>query len=97
MKFRIFMWGFAALATAKEWHEYISNDNHNRLMSFAWMTFYTCGIEVLMTLKAGMHEKLFDFSVFPWYVYLIWASFAILIAAGLLVSYLNEQKQIADS
>jgi phosphatidylserine synthase 2 len=92
MKFRIFMWGFAALATAKEWHEYISNPNHNKLGAFAWMTFYTCGIEVLMVIKAGRHEKLFDFSVFPWFVYLIWACFATAIFGGLYFSYTNEQK-----
>ena len=86
------MWGFAALATAKEWHEYISNPNHNKLGAFAWMTFYTCGIEVLMVIKAGQHEKLFDFSVFPWFVYLIWACFATAIFGGLYFSYANEQK-----
>jgi len=92
MKFRIFMWGFAALATAKEWYEYTSNVNHNRVMAFAWMTFYTCGIEVMMTIKAGIHDKLFDFSVFPWFVYLIWICFAVIIAGCLLHSYRNEQR-----
>jgi hypothetical protein len=93
MKFRIFMWGFAAIATAKEWNAYISDEHSNKLGAFAWMTFYTCGIETLSIIKGGIAEGIFDFSVFPWFVYLIWIVFGVLFITGLVFSISNGMKQ----
>jgi len=90
MKFRIAVWGFCAIATAKEWHEYISDDNHHRLGAFAWMAFYTCGLEALTTVKFGRADNIFLFDVFPWFVPLIWIGFAVLLIAGLLLSKYND-------
>ena len=51
MIFRVILWGFCSLATAKEWFEYISNEYCHRLGPFAWLTMYTCGVETLAVIK----------------------------------------------
>jgi phosphatidylserine synthase 2 len=51
LKVRIFLWGFAAIATSKEWYEYVSNPVCHRLGPFVWLTFYTCAIESLSVYK----------------------------------------------
>lgn len=90
MKFRIAVWGFCAIATAKEWHEFISNDYCHRLGAFAWMAFYTCGIEFLAVVKFGLAVNLFKWDVFPWYVGVIWISFAVMFIGGLTLSWINK-------
>lgn len=51
LKFRIFLWGFAAIATSKEWYEYVSNEHCKRLGPFAWMTFYVSLVELSSIFK----------------------------------------------
>ncbi len=51
LKVRIFIWGFAAMATSKEWYEYISNPNSNRLGPFAWVSIYVAFIELSGVMK----------------------------------------------
>jgi phosphatidylserine synthase 2 len=51
LKFRIFLWGFAAIATSKEWYEYVSNPHCHRLGPFAWLTFYVSLIELSSVMK----------------------------------------------
>merc|ERR1712130_859960 len=85
------MGGFCAIATAKEWHEYISNENSHRIGAFAWMAFYTAGIETLTVIKFGRAENLFKFDVFPWFVHLIWIGFALLFTGGLCLAWFNDK------
>ena len=89
MQARVGMWGFNAIAIAKEWHEYVSNENCNRLGAFAWMAFYTCGIEFLAVVKFGLASNLFRMDVFPWFVGAIWIGFACIFVGGLTISYQN--------
>ena len=53
LKFRVLLWGVCSLATAKEWYEYVSNEYCHRLGPFAWLTFYTCGVETLTVIKCS--------------------------------------------
>jgi len=46
LKYRVTLWGFVAIATSKEWYEYVSNPHCHRLGPFAWLTFYVCLIEL---------------------------------------------------
>jgi phosphatidylserine synthase 2 len=48
---RVIMWGWVAIATSKEWYEYVSNPNCRRLGPFAWLTFYTSLIELSAVIK----------------------------------------------
>lgn len=51
LKYRVALWGLCSLATAKEWFEYTSNPYCHRLGPFAWLAFYTSGVETLTVLK----------------------------------------------
>ena len=69
LKYRVALWGFAALAASKEWYEFCSNDFCHRLGPFAWMAFYTATIEVSIVIK-NSYDMFYE--PFPMYVKLIW-------------------------
>ena len=69
LKYRVFLWGLASIATAKEWYEYVSNQYCHRLGPFAWLAFYTSTVELLTVIKCA--EGQFT-APFPWYVKVIW-------------------------
>ena len=51
VKYRVILWGFVAIATSKEWYEYVSNPHCHRLGPFVWLAFYTSTIELLSVYK----------------------------------------------
>ena len=51
LKYRVVLWGWVAIATSKEWYEYVSNPHCHRLGPFAWMTFYVSLIELSAIFK----------------------------------------------
>ncbi len=56
VKVRVILWGFSAIATSKEWYEYVSNPHCHRLGPFAWMTYYVCAIELSTIYKFRGNE-----------------------------------------
>ena len=70
LKYRVFLWGLASIATAKEWYEYVSNKYCHRLGPFAWLAFYTSAVEFLTVVKCA--EGQFT-APFPWYVKVMWS------------------------
>ena len=69
LKYRVALWGLAALASSKEWYEFCSNEYCHRLGPFAWLAFYTAGMEVMVVVRNSWDMFKEDF---PWYVKLIW-------------------------
>jgi len=51
LKFRVALWGLVAIATSKEWYEFVINPLCRRLGPFCWLSFYTLTIEVLISVK----------------------------------------------
>lgn len=84
VKVRTILWGFFALATSKEWYEYVSNPNCHRLGPFAWMTFYVSAIELSSVYKFRGNEFV---NPFPWWIYTMWAFIGSVFAIGLVKSY----------
>jgi hypothetical protein len=89
LQFRIFLWGFVAIATSKEWYEYVSNENSHRLGPFAWLSFYTSLIEVSGVVKFAGKE--FD-SPLPTWVYFMWGTIFAFWLAGFYRAFRNGQK-----
>ena len=69
LKFRVALWGFAALACSKEWYEFCTNDYCHRLGPFSWLAFFTASIETMLVVK-NSHDMFHE--PFPWYVKVIW-------------------------
>ena len=92
LKCRVALWGLASIAIAKEWYEFISNDYCHRLGAFAWLAFYTAGVEVLVVVRssAGLFTE-----PFPWYVKVIWTFLAFFFAALFYIAWRNEQRNEA--
>jgi phosphatidylserine synthase 2 len=84
LKVRIFLWGFAAIATSKEWYEYVSNDHCHRLGPYAWLTFYVSLIELSSVIKFQTNEFV---EPFPVWVKAGWAVIGAVYFAGLYVAY----------
>ena len=89
LKIRILLWGFCAIATGKEWYEYISNPNSNRLGPFAWLTFYVSLIEVSGVIK--FRGTSFNASLPSW-VYCMWFVISIFWSFGFYLAYVNGSK-----
>ena len=89
LKCRVALWGLASIAIAKEWYEFISNDYCHRLGTFAWLAFYTVGVEVLVVIRfsKGMFTE-----PFPWYVKVIWACIAVMYMGLLYIAFRNQQR-----
>lgn len=59
LKYRLMLWGFVAIATSKEWYEYVSNPCCKRLGPFAWLTFYVSLIELSSVYKFAVETNSF--------------------------------------
>ena len=70
LKYRIFLWGFAAVATSKEWYEFVSDPNNHRLGPFAWLSFYVSLIELSGIVKFAGTE--FN-TPLPTWIYYMWS------------------------
>ena len=70
LKFRIFLWGFAAMATSKEWYEYVNNRNCHRLGPFAWLTFYVSAMALSGLVKIAGPECSIPL---PTWVHVMWS------------------------
>ena len=73
LKYRVALWGLAAIATSKEWYDFTSNEYCHRLGPFAWMAYYTAGVEMLTVIKC--QEDFFQ-EPFPAYVKVMWICIA---------------------
>lgn len=89
LKFRIFLWGFAAIATSKEWYEYVENVHCKRLGPFAWLTFYVSLIELSSIIKfsAGQFTE-----PFPDWIKVSWCFIGVIYLIGLSIAFKNGQK-----
>jgi phosphatidylserine synthase 2 len=83
---RIFLWGFVALATSKEWYEYITNPNSNRLGPFAWIAIYVALVEFSGVIK--FRGNSFD-APLPQWVFFMWGTVGIFWSFGLYISSVN--------
>ena len=88
LKYRVAIWGLVALAASKEWYEFCSNDFCHRLGPFAWMSFYTAAIEVLVVAK-NSHDMFYE--PFPWYVKLIWSTIGTIWCCLFYISWRNSE------
>jgi phosphatidylserine synthase 2 len=86
---RAVLWGFVALATSKEWYEYVSNPNSNRLGPFAWLTFYVSFIELSSVYKFRGDAFV---NSFPTWINVIWSLIGIIYAIGLIKAFQNGRK-----
>ena len=101
LKARVAIWGFTAIVTSKEYFEYISDPNSNRVGPFFWLSTYTLFIEYSIWFKFS--RGLFD-APFPWYVKLIHVVYGTAIILGGIYAYSNgldppkaaEQQQLYD-
>ena len=92
LKYRVALWGCAALAASKEWYEFSSNDFCHRLGPFAWLAFYTCAIEVLITAK-NSYDMFYE--PFPWYVKVIWSCIITSWCSLMYIAWRNYEKTSA--
>jgi phosphatidylserine synthase 2 len=90
LQIRCMLWGWVAIATSKEWYEYVSNKHCHRLGPFAWLTFYTSLIELSTVIKFSKGE--FQ-GVIPSWVKCGWVVLAAVFLAGLLHAYRNGRRQ----
>ena len=84
LQFRIVLWGFAAIATSKEWYEYVSNQNCHRLGPFAWMTIYVSLIELSSVIKFKTNEFT---EPFPLWILIGWSIIGVIFLIGLFIAY----------
>ena len=87
--FRTFLWGFVAIATSKEWYEYVSNPNNNRLGPFAWLCFYVCSVELSSVYKFRGDKFV---NRFPTWIYMIWSILAAFYLVGFVKAFRNGRK-----
>jgi phosphatidylserine synthase 2 len=88
--FRIFLWGFVSIPTSKEWYEYITNQNSNRLGPFAWLTFYVSAIELSSIYKFRGEEFV---GRFPDWIYAMWGVIFVIFIIGFLKAFQNGRTQ----
>jgi phosphatidylserine synthase 2 len=90
LKARVFIWAFSAIATSKEYYEYLDDPNCARVGPFFWLSCYTLFIEYSVWFK---HSRgMFD-QPFPWYVKVIMVSYAATVLLGAVMAYWNGKKQ----
>ena len=92
LKYRLLLWGFVAIATSKEWYEYVSNPYCKILGPFAWLTFYVSLIELSSVYKFAVETNSFT-DPFPAWIWYCWYTVGILYSWGFYVAFRNGQKQ----
>lgn len=90
LKYRILLWGWVAVATSKEWYEYVSNPNCKRLGPFAWLTFYVSLIELSSIYKFALETKAFK-ELLPNWIWYCWSVIGVVYYWGLYVAFRNGQ------
>jgi len=83
---RVLIWGFAAIATSREFYEFIDDPNCKRVGAFFWTSCFTLSIEYSCVYKFS--QGLFT-EPFPWYVILIDSLYFSVIIIGGVYAYLN--------
>jgi len=83
---RVLIWGFAAIATSREFYEFIDDPNCKRVGPFFWTSTYVVLIEYSIVFKFS--QGLFV-EPFPWYSTMIICVYISLILLGGVYSYLN--------
>jgi hypothetical protein len=86
---RALLWGFCAIASAKEWYEFSANPHCHRLGPFAWLTNYICLVELSIVYKFRGQEFV---NPFPWWIYTIWAVLISLWLVGLIKAVINGRR-----
>jgi len=89
--FRVFIWAFGCIASAKEYFEFISNKHCKRGGPYVWLPVLALGVEFSITFKFG--REMFV-EPFPWYVKVMWTILGTLLLAGGVYAYSNGCKQI---
>lgn len=89
LKVRLFVWAFAAIASTKEYYEYLTNKYCYRVGPFVWLTTFVLFLEFSISFKFG---RLMFHEPFPWYVQLMWAVIGVLVLIGGIVAYKNQCK-----
>ena len=88
LKYRVALWGLAALAASKEWYEFCSNDFCHRLGPYAWLAFYTAAIETSIVYK-NSYDMFYE--PFPWYVKIIWSVIGTVWCCLFYISWRNSE------
>lgn len=88
LKYRLLLWGFVAIATSKEWYEYVSNPYCKRLGPFGWLTFYVSLIELSSVYKFAVETNSFT-APFPNWIWYCWYAIGIMYAWGFYVAFKN--------
>ena len=86
LKARVAIWAFSAIVTSKEYFEYIDDPNCKRVGPYFWLSTYTVLIEYGIWIKFS--RDIFALN-FPWYVYVIFASYTTMFLLGAAYSYCN--------
>ena len=87
LKVRLAIWAISAIASTKEFYEFITNRYCKRIGPFMWLTCFTLLIEFSIMIKFGrviFHEP------FPWYVKLIWGLLGQCMILGGIYAYRNQ-------
>ena len=92
VKYRVILWGFVAIATSKEWYEYVCNPHCHRIGPFVWLSLYVSAIELSSIYKFRGDE--FQ-NPFPFWIHCIWTTLGVLFALGLYISYTNGKKRVS--
>jgi hypothetical protein len=95
LKFRVTLWGWVAVATSKEWYEYVSNPYSHRLGPFAWLTFYVSLIELSSIYKFAKETNSFT-APFPAWIWYLWYCIAAVYIWGLYVAVRNGQSKVDE-
>ena len=86
---RVAIWAFAAIASTKEFYEFITNKHCKRIGPAFWLTSYTLMVEFSIVVKFG--STMFH-TPFPDYVKAIWAVISTFFLMGGVYAYLNQRK-----
>jgi len=92
LKARVAIWGFVGIVTSKEYFEYMDDPNCKRVGPFFWLSSYTLMIEYGIWFKFS--RGLTD-APFPWYVKVIFVTYAAVVLLGGLIAYNNDLKNNA--
>lgn len=87
---RLAIWAFSAIASTKEYYEYMANKYCYKIGPFVWLTCMTLLVEFSIITKFGAH--MFT-AAFPGFVKVIWLVIGILVLIGGIYSCMNDRKR----
>lgn len=94
LKCRVAIWGFAGVPTSKEFFEYMDDPNCKRVGPFVWLSTYTILIEYGIWFKFS--KGLTD-TPFPWYVYVIFTIYSLMLITGAIFAYSNNISEVLSN